>query len=49
MEATVIVTFLALVQFLLFGIQVGGMRAKHGVKGPATTGHEEFERMNRVH
>ena len=49
MEATVIVTFLVLAQYVLFGIQVGGMRAKHGVKGPATTGHDEFERMNRVH
>ena len=49
MEATVIVTFLVLTQYVLFGIQVGGMRAKHGVKGPATTGHEEFERMHRVH
>jgi len=49
MEATVIVTFLALAQFVLFGIQVGALRGKHGVKAPATTGHEEFERMNRVH
>lgn len=49
MEATVIVTFLVLAQYVLFGIQVGAMRGKHGVKGPATTGHEEFERMNRVH
>ena len=49
MEATVIVTFLVLAQYVLFGIQVGEMRVKHGVKGPATTGHEEFERMNRVH
>ena len=49
MEATVIVTFLVLAQYVLFGIQVGGMRVKHGVKGPATTGHEDFERMNRVH
>lgn len=49
MEATVIVTFLVLAQYTFFGIQVGAMRAKHGVKGPATTGHEEFERMNRVH
>lgn len=49
MEATVIVTFLALAQFVLFGIQVGSLRGKHGVKAPATTGHEEFERMNRVH
>ncbi len=49
MEATVIVTFLVLAQYVLFGIQVGGMRVKHGVRAPATTGHEEFERMNRVH
>ena len=49
MEATVIVTILALMQFSLFGIQVGSMRAKHGVKAPAVTGHDEFERMNRVH
>ncbi len=49
MEATVIVTFLALAQYVLFGVQVGSMRAKHEVKAPATTGHPEFERMNRVH
>lgn len=49
MEATVIVTFLVLAQYVLFGVQVGSLRAKHGVKAPATTGHDEFERMNRVH
>lgn len=49
MEATVIVTFLVLAQFVFFGVQVGAMRGKHGVKAPATIGHEEFERMNRVH
>lgn len=49
MEATVIVTFLALAQYVLFGVQVGGMRGKHGIKAPAQSGHEEFERMNRVH
>lgn len=49
MEATVIITFLALAQYVLFGIQVGAMRTKHGVKAPATSGHEEFERMYRVH
>ena len=49
MEATVIVTFLALAQYVLFGVQVGGMRGKHGVKAPAMTGHPEFERMNRIH
>ena len=35
MEATVIITILALAQFILFGIQVGSMRGKHGVKAPA--------------
>ena len=49
MEATAIITFLALAQYVLFGIQVGAMRTKHGVKAPAQAGHEEFERMNRVH
>lgn len=47
--ATVIITFLALAQYVLFGIQVGSLRGKHGIKAPAQTGHEEFERMNRVH
>ena len=49
MEATVIVTFLALGQFVLFGVQVGSLRGKHGIKAPATSGHEEYERMHRVH
>jgi len=48
MEATIIITILALAQFVLFGVQVGSMRAKHGVKAPAITGHPEFERMFRV-
>lgn len=48
MEAIAVVTILALMQFYLFGFQVGQMRAKHGVKAPATTGHPEFERMFRV-
>jgi len=48
MEATVIVTILALAQFIMFSIQVGSMRGKHGIKAPAVTGHPEFERMFRV-
>ncbi len=48
MEATVIVTVLALAQFMLFGIQVGSMRGKHGVKAPATTGHPEFDGCSRT-
>lgn len=49
MEATVIVTFLALAQYSVFGIQVGSNRQKYGVAAPALTGNEQFERMNRVH
>ena len=49
MEATVIVTFLALAQYTLFGFQVGVLRGKLEVPAPRETGPEEFERMNRVH
>lgn len=48
MEAIAIVTILALMQYFFFGVQVGQMRVKHGVKAPATSGHPEFERMFRV-
>ena len=47
-EFTAIVTLLALMQFMLFSIQVGAMRGKHGVIAPAITGHPQFERMFRV-
>lgn len=49
MEAVVIVTVLALIQYTVFGIQVGGIRQKTGAKAPASTGPDEFERVNRVH
>ncbi len=48
MEAVAIITILALGQFVLFSIQVGKMRGKHGVKAPAMSGHPEFECMCRV-
>ncbi|MBT8092162.1 MAG: MAPEG family protein [Gammaproteobacteria bacterium] len=48
MAPIAIVTILALGQFILFSIQVGSMRGKHGIKAPATAGHPEFERMFRV-
>ena len=48
MESVAIVTILALAQFIFFSIQVGSMRAKHGVTAPATSGHPEFERMFRI-
>jgi len=44
-----LVTALALLQFIVFGILVGKARAQYGVKAPATTGNEVFERYNRVH
>jgi glutathione S-transferase len=43
-----IVTVLAVLQFIAFGFQVGGARAKYGVKAPATTGNEIFERLFRI-
>lgn len=48
MEAVAIVTVLALSQFVLFSVQVGSMRARHGVKAPAVSGHPDFERMFRI-
>ena len=43
-----IVAVLAVLQFFLFGILVGRARAKYGVKAPATSGSEPFERAFRV-
>jgi glutathione S-transferase len=39
---------LAVLQFFFFGIMVGRARARFGVKAPATTGNEHFERAFRV-
>jgi glutathione S-transferase len=44
-----IVIGLALIQFFAFGALVGRARAKYGVPAPAMSGHEIFERYNRVH
>lgn len=49
MEAVVIVTVLALVQYVFFGIQVGGAHQKYGVKVPAMSGEPQFDRVHRVH
>jgi len=49
MDLIAIVTVLALLQFVWFGMQVGSMRGKHEVKAPAMSGHPEFERVLRVH
>lgn len=39
---------LALLQALVFGVLVGRARGKFGVKAPATTGHDIFDRYYRV-
>jgi glutathione S-transferase len=43
-----IVTALAVLQFIVFGFRVGGARGRYGVKAPAVTGNEIFERHFRV-
>ena len=44
-----IVAMLALIEYFFFSIKVGQARGKYGVKAPATTGNEQFERYHRVH
>jgi glutathione S-transferase len=44
-----LVSLLALVQYVAFGFRVGTAREKFGVKAPAMSGNETFERYNRVH
>jgi len=43
-----IVTALAVLQFFVFGFKVGGARGRYGVKAPAITGNDIFERHFRV-
>jgi len=43
-----IVTGLALLQFIVFGMQVGMARGKYGINAPAITGNAIFERYFRV-
>ncbi len=43
-----IVTILAVLQFIVFAMKVAGARGRFGVKAPATTGNEIFERYFRV-
>ncbi len=43
-----LVALLAVAQYLLFGAMVGRARGRYGVKAPAVSGHEGFERAYRV-
>jgi glutathione S-transferase len=49
MEPVAFVIALALVQYVVFAMLVGWARGKYGVKAPAVTGHEIFDRYFRVH
>lgn len=43
-----LVLALALLQFVVFGMLVGRARGRYGVKAPATSGHDIFDRYFRV-
>ncbi|HVN85652.1 MAG TPA: MAPEG family protein [Candidatus Binatia bacterium] len=49
MEVVAIVTVLAVIEYMILGLQVGQARGKYGVEAPAITGHPIFERYFRVH
>ena len=44
-----IVTVLALLEYVVISLLVGRARGKYGIKAPATSGHEMFDRTFRVH
>jgi len=43
-----LVALLALFEYLGFGTAVGNARGRYGIKAPAITGNEQFERYFRV-
>jgi uncharacterized MAPEG superfamily protein len=47
-ELVAIVAALALLEYFVFSMQAGRARSRSGVKAPATTGDETFERYYRV-
>ena len=49
MELVAVVIALALLEFVVFGMLVGRARGRYGIKAPATSGHEIFDRYFRVH
>jgi glutathione S-transferase len=49
MELVYLTIVLALLEYAFMAALVGRARGKYGVHAPATTGHPEFERVNRVH
>ncbi len=49
MKLVVLVTFIALLEYMYFGVQVGRARGKYNVEAPAVSGDPIFERYHRVH
>lgn len=49
MELVLVVMLVALIEYMVFAGLVGRARSQYGVHAPATTGHPQFERTNRVH
>ena len=49
MNAVDVVAMLAVFQYVVFGGLVGRARGTYGVKAPAITGPEPFERIYRAH
>lgn len=43
-----LVAVLAVMQLIFFGLLVGRARGRYGVKAPAISGHEMFDRIYRV-
>ena len=48
MAPVAVVIIIAVIQFVVIAWLVGRARARYGIKAPATTGHEVFERWFRV-
>lgn len=48
MQLIAVVSLLALIEYMVIAGLVGSARGKYGVKAPATTGNEVFERYFRV-
>jgi uncharacterized MAPEG superfamily protein len=44
-----IVAILAIGQCIFFSVLVGNARSRYGVQAPAMAGHEQFDRIFRVH
>ena len=48
MHLPAIITLFSLLLFLVITFYVGYARTKYGIKAPATTGNDNFERVFRV-